>query len=490
MPVVTSVPSSKEYEDFAAKAELILGYKPCTAQLLSAWHQYDQKTVFTIARTGFGKTLTFWLPLLMKEDGVLLIVTPLNILGDKNAREVMEKLGVAGVNVTGQTATEKVFKHIADLKYRVVVTSPELLVSHTSFKKLFENQKFTSKLINITFDEAHCIVAWGSKDFRPEYKETHKLRWYIPENVPYHFTSATLPENIYKEIKDLFNLKNDTIREIRVSNDRPNIHLQSLVDGTERPPKFMVFCNSRKKTEQMAKEMWKGLPAELRERIPWFHSAMTDSFRESTMEKMTKGEIWGLVCTDAAGMGLDVSDVELVVQWGHVDSLETLVQRLGRAGRMLKVEARGVYFVEDKHFDAVRAAAAERKRKRDNAKTKKQDESRQVGSKRKRSAIGPQEKESERLKVRVIGETSAMDLKMVVEDDGNDENGEVQDDGISGNEPIESVDTVQSLMAAVPAGRVLPSRTGISALQGYSVGKFEPTRTRTREKPYPCGGYG
>ncbi|THU75230.1 hypothetical protein K435DRAFT_612698, partial [Dendrothele bispora CBS 962.96] len=61
---------------------------PCVPQLWSALHQLHGKTVFTIARTGFGKTLTFWLPLIARSNSIMIIVTPLNILGDKNTNEV------------------------------------------------------------------------------------------------------------------------------------------------------------------------------------------------------------------------------------------------------------------------------------------------------------------------------------------------------------------------------------------------------------------
>ncbi|KAE9409898.1 hypothetical protein BT96DRAFT_984238 [Gymnopus androsaceus JB14] len=208
------------------KGKKAFGFCLCIPQLLSAWHQLQGKTVFTIAPTGFGKTLTFWIPLLASNDGILIIVTRLNILGDKNAQESMEKLGILGVNVTGDNSGKEVFKEINDLKHRVIVASPELLVEHEGFHALYTNPKFTSKLINITFDKAHCIILWSGDDFRPEYKMTHKLRWFIPKGIPFHFVSATMPPSIQEEIKHTFLVKDDTAEEIRMSNDCQNIHIQ------------------------------------------------------------------------------------------------------------------------------------------------------------------------------------------------------------------------------------------------------------------------
>lgn len=208
---------------------------------------------------------------------------------------------------------------MAELKYRLIVASPELLVESEGFRKLYANTKFTSKLINVTFDEAHCIVLWGGDDFRPEYKSVHKLRWFIPGHVPFHFVSATMPPSIQEEIKRTFLVKEDETAEIRLSNDRPNIHIQTiemkhsrvsqkdlrrvLQLDSETPPKpFMVFCNKRKLTEDIARKMWNDLPPEKRDKVLWFHSGMTEEFRATQIDRLRRGELWGIICTDAAGM--------------------------------------------------------------------------------------------------------------------------------------------------------------------------------------------
>ncbi|KAG1799492.1 hypothetical protein EV424DRAFT_1332614 [Suillus variegatus] len=63
------------------------GITPCTWQLQSALHQLEKKNVFTISPTGSGKMFTFWIPLLFNNNGIILIVTPLNILGEKTHNE-------------------------------------------------------------------------------------------------------------------------------------------------------------------------------------------------------------------------------------------------------------------------------------------------------------------------------------------------------------------------------------------------------------------
>jgi superfamily II DNA helicase RecQ len=67
------------------------------------------KDIIAIAATGSGKTLTFWMPLLFKKDGIQIVVTPLNILGKQNVNN-LAKLGIQGITVTAENATTQTFK--------------------------------------------------------------------------------------------------------------------------------------------------------------------------------------------------------------------------------------------------------------------------------------------------------------------------------------------------------------------------------------------
>ena len=85
----------------------------CLLQIQAALALYGGQDVIVSAATGFGKTLTFWIPLLMAlEEGldkVVFIVTPLNLLGKQNV-ESLGEMGIPAVGVDGQSMNEKVLR--------------------------------------------------------------------------------------------------------------------------------------------------------------------------------------------------------------------------------------------------------------------------------------------------------------------------------------------------------------------------------------------
>ena len=104
-----SIPS---FAEIRRQTQEILGYRPCLWQIrvVEAILKHD-KDIIVIAATGSGKTLTFWMPLLFKGDGIQIVVTPLNILGKQNV-ESLAKMGIRGITVTAENATMQTFKVI------------------------------------------------------------------------------------------------------------------------------------------------------------------------------------------------------------------------------------------------------------------------------------------------------------------------------------------------------------------------------------------
>jgi superfamily II DNA helicase RecQ len=85
------------------------GFTPCTWQLEAALTQLRRQDLVTLAPTGSGKTLTFWIPLLFDKDGISVVITPLNVLGEKNVKELAD-VSITAINLTTTSASDEAFK--------------------------------------------------------------------------------------------------------------------------------------------------------------------------------------------------------------------------------------------------------------------------------------------------------------------------------------------------------------------------------------------
>jgi superfamily II DNA helicase RecQ len=181
-------------------------------------------------------------------------------------------------------------QEIESLKYCIIITSPEHVLTDWRFLELWKSKKFVSKLCSFVFDEAHCITQW-SGEFCPLYAKLRRLQWILP-GVVFYAASAMLPPHILKRVKETLHMQPDKTRVIWLSNNHPNIHLQVLemlelvhsyydilcmlrFDGDPPPPLFMVFCNDRKETEQLCQFACSQAPPHLAGKLLWFHSGMS-----------------------------------------------------------------------------------------------------------------------------------------------------------------------------------------------------------------------
>ncbi|KAG6875408.1 hypothetical protein C0992_003988 [Termitomyces sp. T32_za158] len=377
-----TLPSLSQIRDQTLKA---LGCQPCLWQMkvVQAILQRD-RDVISIAGTGMGKTMTFWMPLLFRPKGsIQIIVTPLNMLGKQNVAS-LAKVNLKSIFIGADTATPENFKAIENLEYQAVIVSPEQMMKPGGgFEQLAQIQAFTDNVISIIIDEAHCILTWGS--FRSDYREFHRLRYFLPKEIPILLTSATLPPQFLHDIKDAVQIRSN-VQLFRQSVDRPNIHitvrpilspLKSFEDlrfvlnnckpGDPPPPKFIVFFDDINEAIAACRKISLLLPKEYQNKLRWFNADMSDTYKDEEAAKILSGDTCGLFSTESFGMGMDLPDIRLVVQWHVGCTMATLWQRFGRAGRDRSIEATAVLLAEKEYMDEFRkkklAREATKKRK-------------------------------------------------------------------------------------------------------------------------------
>ncbi|KIK79866.1 hypothetical protein PAXRUDRAFT_95528, partial [Paxillus rubicundulus Ve08.2h10] len=122
---------------------------------------------------------------------------------------------------------------------------------------------------------------------------------------------------------------------IHRSTDRPNIKigvrkikyaLNSFTDlaflipegwkpGDPPPPKFLIFFDDIQDAINVVTYLCRRLPMEYQDKVKWFNSDMTTTYKEDELNNIVSGQTWGLCTTDSFGMGMDVPDIMLILQW-------------------------------------------------------------------------------------------------------------------------------------------------------------------------------
>ncbi|KAI6011404.1 P-loop containing nucleoside triphosphate hydrolase protein [Pisolithus microcarpus] len=343
-----------------------------------------------------GKTLGFWIPILFRPGGIQIVVTPLNTLGRQSAAS-LARAGIKGIAINADTATTANFteltvnhKAIDTFEYRAIIVSPEQLMKPSGeFEKRLKNPLFTSRIISIIIDEAHCLTDWG--EFRPEYKELRRLRYVLPMSIPVMIASATLTKDSLTNALQLLHMHPSRLVTIRRTTDRPNIKigvkkikyalnsyadLAFLIppgwkDGDPLPPKFLIFFDDIQDAINAAQYLRRRLPPGMQDKIKWFNANMTTTYKDAEVTHFVLGETLGLATTESFGMGMDVPDIKLVIQWRATCKLPTLWQRFGRAARDKKLTGTSILFAEKEFFDDERAAKASRKMQRQSVRKRK-----------------------------------------------------------------------------------------------------------------------
>ncbi|KAE9389310.1 P-loop containing nucleoside triphosphate hydrolase protein [Gymnopus androsaceus JB14] len=334
--------------------------------------QLQRKDAMVHAHTGAGKTAIVAAPHAhpASEGKVTFLVSPLIALQDEQAEAFQNEyhLSAIAINSSHGGLTPKNMMEICSGKYQVVIISPEMMLTQRFTKNVIKNKELVGRVLSIVIDEAHVISHWGS-GFRKKYSELGILRTLLPEGVPFVALSATLPRRVRNDIlsKLRFSLKEEGYVNINIGNDRPNVSLvvwaiqhpmntykdldfivPDGVQSTTEIPKTFVYSDSLPSGPEIVEHLEAQLPKHLQGRglVRPFSAVFSKKYRRALMRKFKDGSVRILVCTDAAGMGCNIPDVDVVVQWKLPKTLSMFVQRAGRAARAHGRKGLAVLLVE------------------------------------------------------------------------------------------------------------------------------------------------
>lgn len=281
--------------------------------------------------TGAGKSLCFLTPALLLKGPTLVLYPLLALMADQQRR--MEAGALKCVVFKGGQSEQEREENFKELQQgaQIILANPEVLQNEQLVERLSK-----CSISHIAIDEAHCVSEWGDS-FRPAYLTLGAIIKKLGCQVVTAFTATASPPILSRISQVLFD--NDC-HIIQASSDRQNIHYSveyayakrkavlKLAKTNKKP--MIVFCSSRRKTEQMAQLLNEYFGNGLSK---FYHAGMTKE-EKNNIEKWFFDSNDGILCaTCAYGMGVDKSNIQTVIHLDAPEHLENFIQEAGRGGR-------------------------------------------------------------------------------------------------------------------------------------------------------------
>lgn len=335
-----------KFSDFALSDQLLdsisyLGFNETTPiQEQSIPEILDGKDLIACAQTGTGKTAAYLLPVLndlinQKGEGIrVLIIVPTRELAIQIGQQIMG-VGYAA-NITpaviyggGDGSDWEQQKQALRSGAAVVVATPGKLLSHMKMGYVNFNN-----IWHLVLDEADRMLDIGFQD------DLLKIVSFLPEKRQTLMFSATMPGNIRSFANKILNQPAEV--NIEVSKPAEGV-LQAayLVYETQKTPlihhllkdkpeyhSILVFCSTKKKVAELSRALKKE-----KYQVEAMSSDLEQSERNQVMNRFKARNTRVLVATDVLSRGIDIKDINLVVNYDVPGDAEDYVHRVGRTAR-------------------------------------------------------------------------------------------------------------------------------------------------------------
>ena len=328
------------FDDFDIDSKLLevlnnLGFRvPTPIQYKTIPITIKGKDVIGIAQTGTGKTLAFGIPIIQKilqarkDKGLIILPTrELAIQIEEALRKIGRVFGLKTAVLIGGSPMHRQIQMIRNNPH-IVIGTPGRINDHIQRKIL--NLRDVSILV---LDEADRMLDMG---FAPQIK---KILQAVPEDRQTMLFSATMPDGIAKIAKSYMKLpvrveivKPGTATEnvehelFVVSKNQKTALLEKLL--VEYQGSVLIFIRAKFAAKKICQDL-KNIGITAAE----IHSNKSLNQRREALEGFKSGKYRVLVATDIASRGIDVKNIELVINYDLPENPEDYVHRIGRTGR-------------------------------------------------------------------------------------------------------------------------------------------------------------
>ncbi len=311
--------------------------------------------VLGVAQTGTGKTAAYLLPVLSKlDDGGYpkdaincVIMSPTRELAQQ-IDQAMQGFGyylqdVSSVAVYGGNDGNRYDQELKSLRMGadVVIATPGRLITHISLGNVD-----LSKVSFFILDEADRMLDMGFSE------DINTIASKLPKTCQTIMFSATMPEKIEELAKAL--LKDPVEIKLAVSKPAEKIKQEAYVCYETQKmtiikdifkagdmKRVIVFSGSKMKVKQLAAAL-----QQIGINCGAMHSDLEQAERDDVMFKFKSGQFDVLVATDIVARGIDIDDIEMVINYDVPHDTEDYVHRIGRTARANR-DGRAITFVNE-----------------------------------------------------------------------------------------------------------------------------------------------
>lgn len=332
----------KNFADFQLPEALLVALqgisfnKPTEIQSKAIPHLLQGRDLIASAQTGTGKTGAYLIPILarlMLSEGLgqALILVPTREL----ALQVQSVLSEIQKNPLGIRAALLIGGVNLEKQIRAVSQSPQLIIATPGrLVDLLAHRVFNLDQIQmLVLDEADRMLDMG---FMPQIQ---RVMGYLPRKKQTVLFSATFPKEIEMLAKQILykperifvgqasraqaTIK-QTAREL-ANKEKEQVILDEL---NSRKGSILIFVRTKQRTDRLFQHL-----KEYGYDVECLHGDRTQGQRNSAMKGFREGRCRILVATDVASRGLDIEQVEHVINYDLPESREDYIHRIGRTGR-------------------------------------------------------------------------------------------------------------------------------------------------------------
>ena len=334
--------TSKDFSSLSISSELAaniqsLGYQAMTdIQAQSLPDILNGKDLLAQAKTGSGKTAAFAIGILSNLDTQVfmtqsLVLCPTRELADQVTKEIRQLArAMPNTNILTLCGGKPLGPQLASLERNphVVVGTPGRLLKHIGMGTLL-----LGGIKILVLDEADQMLSLGfQEDIMKIIKETPAKRQTLLFSATYPDEITKISNSIQKDPVDVRveslhddNKIKQTFYEIQ-KGDRTKT-LVSLIQHY-RPESSVVFCNRKQQCQELADDLWRqGF------HVLALHGDLEQKQRDQVLVQVMNKSTSILIATDVAARGLDIKDLDAVINFELAFDPEIHIHRIGRTGR-------------------------------------------------------------------------------------------------------------------------------------------------------------